>query len=76
MNHAGARNTAVVPADQYSEIVVGHVANSNNNVGAIVRVQTSGATTDSDYMWWASVVNGGNFLYRMDANVPDNSRGT
>jgi IPT/TIG domain len=76
LNHAGARTTAVVPADHYSEIVVGHVGNSNNNVGAIVRVQTSGATTDSNYLWWASVINGGNFLYRLDSNVPDNTRGT
>src|SRR5438093_675166 len=76
LNHAASRNTAVVPADQYSEIVVGHVANSNNNVGAIVRVQTSGAVTDSNYLWWASVINGGNFLYRLDSNVPDNTRGT
>src|SRR5438093_752649 len=76
LNHAGARNTAVVPADQYSEIVVGHVANSSNNVGAVVRVQTSGAAAESNYLWWANVINGGNFLYRLDANVPDNTRGT
>jgi len=76
LNHAGSRTTAVVPTDQYSEIVVGHVANSNNNVGAVVRVQTSGAATDSNYLWWASVINGGNFLYRLDSNVPDNTRGT
>ena len=76
LNHAGARTTVAVPADHYSEIVVGHVGNSNNNVGAIVRVQTSGVSTDSNYLWWASVINGGNFLYRLDANVPDNTRGT
>src|SRR2546422_7748758 len=39
-NHAGARTTAVVPADQYSEIVVGHVGSQYSNVGPIVRVQT------------------------------------
>jgi hypothetical protein len=76
LNHAGARTTAVVPADHYSEIVVGHVGNSSNNVGAIVRVQTSGATTDSNYLWWASVINGSNYLYRLDSNVPDTTRGT
>jgi hypothetical protein len=43
LNHAGSRTKAGVPADHYSEIVVGHVANNKNNVGAIVRVQTSGA---------------------------------
>src|SRR5207249_463856 len=37
--------------------------------------QTSGPSVDSMYMWWASVVNGGNFLYRMDGHVPDPSRG-
>src|SRR3989442_7972489 len=47
-DHAGARTTAVVPADHYSEIVVGHVGsnpninNCCNNVGPIVRVQASG----------------------------------
>src|SRR5947209_17817965 len=42
-HHAGARTTAVVPADHYSEIVVGHVGNEDvnnptccNNVGPIV----------------------------------------
>jgi hypothetical protein len=76
LNHAASRTTAVVPADQYSEIVVGHVADSKNNVGPIARVQTSGAAVQSTYLWWASVVNGGNYLYRLDANVPDNTRGT
>src|SRR5258706_200676 len=42
LNHGAAHNTAVVPPDHYSEIVVGHVANTSNNVGPIVRVQTSG----------------------------------
>src|SRR5713101_6838725 len=31
-NHAGARTTAVLPADHYSEIVVGHVGNIINHV--------------------------------------------
>src|SRR5712671_7616098 len=36
-DHAGARTTAVIPNDHYSEIVVGHVGTSgNNNVGPIV----------------------------------------
>src|SRR5437867_1580440 len=75
LNHCGSRNTAVVPADHYSEIVVQHIQNTNNNVGAVVRVQTSGASTDSLYLWWASLAGGGNFLYRLDANIPDPSRG-
>ena len=71
VNHAGARTTAVVPADHYSEIVVGHVGNNItnfNNVGPIVRVQASGPAIDSHYLWWASVANGVNNLYRIDAN--------
>lgn len=75
LNHAVSRTTAVVPTDQYSEIVVGHVENAANNVGPIVRVQTSGAATDSLYLWWASVSGGHNNLYRLDANVPDPSNG-
>jgi hypothetical protein len=70
-DHAGARTTAVVPADHYSEIVVGHVGNVINyinNVGPIVRVQTSGPSIDSHYLWWASGTNGLNWLYRIDAN--------
>jgi hypothetical protein len=70
-DHAGARTTAVVPADHYSEIVVGHVGNIINifnNVGPMVRVQTSGASIDSHYLWWASGTNGLNNLYRVDAN--------
>ena len=70
-NHAGARTTAVIPADHYSEIVVGHVGNNItnfNNVGPIVRVQASGPSIDSHYLWWASVANGVNGLYRIDAN--------
>jgi hypothetical protein len=31
---------------------------------------------DSTYLWWASVVNGGNNLYRLDSNIPDPSRPT
>ena len=41
-DHAGARTTAVVPPDHYSEIVVGHVGSINDNVGPSVRVQASG----------------------------------
>ena len=70
-NHAGARTTAVLPADHYSEIVVGHVGNiinQVNNVGPNVRVQASGPSMDSHYLWWASGTNGDNHLYRMDAN--------
>ena len=67
--HAGASNTASVPADQYSEIVVGHLGNTNSNVGPIVRVQTSGPSVDSHYLWWATLPGGGsNGLYRIDAN--------
>jgi hypothetical protein len=67
-DHGGARTTAVVPADQYSEIVVGHVGTGRNNLGPIVRVQTSGAAIDSHYLWWASLSSGVNGLYRIDAN--------
>src|SRR5882672_4869208 len=73
-NHAGARTTAAVPTDHYSEIVVGHVGLSNPGqigpyVGPLVRVQTSGASIDSDYMWWGTQGNGDNNLfYRVDAN--------
>src|SRR3989442_417204 len=67
--HAGARTTAVVPADHYSEIVVGHVGSTNfNTVGPIVRVQASGPSIDSHYLWWAAQANGVNALYRTDAN--------
>jgi hypothetical protein len=67
-NHAGAHTTAVVPADHYSEIVVGHVGSVNDDVGPIVRVQAAGPSIDSHYLWWASVFNGVNNLYRIDAN--------
>jgi len=73
-NHAGARTTAAVPTDHYSEIVVGHVGLTNPGqigpyVGPLVRVQTSGASIDSDYMWWGTQGNGdNNYLYRIDAN--------
>jgi Fibronectin type III domain len=67
-DHAGARTTAVVPADHYSEIVVGHLGTSFSNVGPTVRVQTAGASIDSHYLWWASLPNGLNNLYRIDAN--------
>ncbi|TMI97768.1 MAG: hypothetical protein E6H01_12990, partial [Bacillati bacterium ANGP1] len=73
-NHAGARTTAAVPTDHYSEIVVGHVGLTNPGqigpyVAPLVRVQTSGASIDSDYMWWGTQGNGDdNYLYRIDAN--------
>jgi hypothetical protein len=67
-DHAGARTTAAVPTDQYSEIIVGHIGGSGSNVGPIVRVQTSGAAIDSHYLWWVSQANGLNNLYRIDAN--------
>jgi len=68
-NHAGARTTAAIPADHYSEIVVGHVGGNTNNVGPLVRVQPSGAAIDSHYLWWGSGTGGTvNYLYRVDAN--------
>src|SRR6266849_4435683 len=67
-NHAGARTTAIIPPDHYSEIVVGHVGTNSDNVGPIVRVQTSGSAIDSHYLWWATQTNGNNALYRVDAN--------
>jgi hypothetical protein len=67
-DHAGARTTAAIPPDHYSEIVVGHLGSENNNVGPIVRVQASGLSVDSHYLWWASLSNGVNGLYRIDAN--------
>jgi hypothetical protein len=67
-NHAGARTTAAIPIDHYSEIVIGHVGSSADNVGPIVRVQTSGSSIDSHYLWWASLTNGHNNLMRIDAN--------
>jgi hypothetical protein len=69
-DHAGARTTAAIPDDHYSEIVVGHLASQpvNNNVGPTVRVQASGPTVDSHYLWWAGPTNGVNDLYRIDAN--------
>ncbi len=68
--HAGARTTAPLPEDHYSEIVVGHLGTQpvNNNVGPMVRVQTSGPSIDSHYLWWAGPTNGVNNLYRIDAN--------
>jgi hypothetical protein len=67
-DHAGARTTAAIPADHYSEIVVGHLGTSLSNVGPTVRVQAAGASVDSHYLWWASLPNGLNNLYRIDAN--------
>jgi fibronectin type 3 domain-containing protein len=67
--HAGAHTTAAVPADQYSEIVVGHLGGPGENVGPIVRVQTSGPERDSHYLWWSSVPgDGSSGLYRIDAD--------
>lgn len=63
----GARTSAIVPTDHYSEIVVGSVE-SASQVGPIVRVQTSGPSVDSHYLWWASQANGQNSLFRLDAN--------
>ena len=66
--HAGAHTTAAVPADQYSEIVVGHIGDIFNDVGPIVRVQTSGPAIDSHFLWWATQPGGdSNGLYRIDA---------
>src|SRR5438552_378775 len=67
-NHGGARPTAAIPADHYSEIVVGHVGSKISNVGPIVRVQTSGPSVDGHYLWWGSTPDGVNGLYRIDAN--------
>jgi hypothetical protein len=68
-NHAGARTTAAIPADHYSEIVVGHIANTNSYVGPFVRIQASGPAIDSGYMWWGSLAGGANNkLYRLEAN--------
>jgi len=68
-NHAVARTTAVVPNDHYSEIVVGHIGNEFSYAGATVRVQTSGSSVDSLYLYWGSLANGqNNFLYRIVAN--------
>ena len=68
-NHAGARTTVGVGDDHYSEIVVGHLDNTNSYVGPFVRIQTSGSTIDSGYMLWGSLTGGvNNWLYRIDAN--------
>ena len=68
-NHAAARTTTTVPADQYSEIVVGHLGTNRTYVGTSVRVQTSGAAVDSSYTWWASLSGGDNLeLYRFDCD--------
>jgi len=67
-NHAGARTTAAVPDDQYSEIVVGHVL-KGSKVGPMVRCQPTGPTMDSHYIWWVSPAGDAtNYLYRVDAN--------
>src|SRR5712692_5821366 len=68
-NHAGARTTAAVPTDHYSEIVVGHVGNQFAYVGALVRVQPSGPSIDSNYLWWGRLATGANnYLYQVFAN--------
>ena len=68
-DHAGARTTATIPDDHYSEIVIGHITNAPiTNVGPIVRVQTSPIAIDSHYLWWATANGGVNNLYRIDAN--------
>src|SRR5216684_827186 len=67
-NHAGARTTAAVPNDHYSEIVVGNVI-AGSKVGPVVRYQLSGPTHDSHYLWWVSPQTDiNNNLYRIDAN--------
>src|SRR5207247_170866 len=65
-DHGGARTTTPMPADQFSEIVVGAVDPGQGNVGPIARVQGSGATLDSHYLWWVGPAN--HALYRVDAN--------
>ena len=65
-DHSGARTTTPMPADQYSEIVVGAVDAIQGNVGPIVRVQTGVGTLDSHYLWWVGAAN--QALYRVDAN--------
>src|SRR5215813_10419422 len=69
-NHAGARTTAAVPNDHYSEIVVGHIGNNMDYVGAFVRLQASGPSIDSGYLWWGTNQAGApnNFLYRIVAD--------
>jgi len=60
------RTTAAIPADHYSEIVVGQVANTDSFVGPFVRVQTSSPSTDGGYLWWGTLAGGANnFVYRM-----------
>jgi hypothetical protein len=69
-NHAGARTTAAVPNDHYSEIVVGHTGPNNDYVGAFVRLQPSGPSVDSGYLFWGTNLANGdnNWLYRIVAN--------
>jgi hypothetical protein len=68
-NHPAARTTAAVPADHYSEIVVGHIGSNRAYVGPMVRVQTGGAAVDSQYTWWASLAGGDNLaLYRFECD--------
>src|SRR5207248_6440863 len=69
-NHAGARTTAAVPNDHYSEIVVGHIGNRMDYVGTWVRLQSSGPSIDSGHLYWRTISADGdnNFLYRIVAN--------
>jgi chitodextrinase len=68
-NHASARTTAAVPPDHYSEIVVQHLGSRWDNVGPLVRVQPSGPSIDSHYLWWGGLnIGQTNGLYRIDAN--------
>jgi hypothetical protein len=68
-NHSTARTTAAIPPDHYSEIVVQHLGSRWDDVGPIVRVQTSGPSIDSHYLWEAGLVYGQtNGFYRIDAN--------
>jgi hypothetical protein len=68
-DHAGARTTAAIPADHYSEIVVGQVANTDSYVGPFVRVQTSSPPTDAGYLWWGSLAGApDNFVYRIESD--------
>src|SRR5438105_3133354 len=68
-NHASARTTVAVPPDHYSEIVVQHLGSRWDNVGPLVRVQPSGPTVDSHYLWWGGLdIGQTNALYRIDAD--------
>ncbi len=55
LNHAASHTTAVVPADHYSEIVVGHIGTTSNNVGPIARVQASGPMVPTTFIAWTPI---------------------